>query len=84
MMTLWSARRSRTSHARSGVRPRELAEPVSTSTLTGVLVVCCWWRCARLRQVSVQKRAGRPVGAGGSGVEGVAAVFTSFFGVAAP
>ena len=41
-MTLRSPRRMRTSQARSGGRPREVAEPMSTSTAMGA--VALRWR----------------------------------------
>ena len=61
-----SARRRRTRNARSGRRPRELADPMSTSTVTGPrLVFCSRW--ARTRHVGEQNRAGRPVVFDGTG-----------------
>src|SRR5712691_2077755 len=60
-MTERSARRSRTSQASSGLRPRELAEPWSTSAVSGARSRSRW-RWALTRQAVEQNRAGRPVG----------------------
>ncbi len=46
--------RSRTIHARSGGRPREVAEPMSTSTVMGVSFRACRVRWERTRQAGEQ------------------------------
>ena len=53
--------RIRTIQARSAGRPLELAEPKSTSTVTGWCPARWWARWARSRQAGEQNRAGRPV-----------------------
>jgi hypothetical protein len=60
-MTERCPQRIRTIQARSGVRPLELAEPKSISTVTGWRWARWWARWARSRQAGEQNRAGRPV-----------------------
>ncbi|MGH9070210.1 MAG: hypothetical protein ACRDX8_03325 [Acidimicrobiales bacterium] len=61
-MTERCPRRKRTIQARSGGRPRELAEPKSTSALTGSSRACLA-RWKRTRHAGEQNRAGRLVAA---------------------